>query len=49
MIRPVRVIDSMIYLLMRLGFLPEFFRMEAGPSYEKQNIEILKNWISSST
>lgn len=49
MIRPVRVIDSMIYLLMRLGFLPEFFRMEAGPAYEKQNIEILKNWISSST
>jgi len=48
-IRPIRVIDPMIYILMALGFLPEFSRMEAGPAFNQSNVEILNKWVEERT
>lgn len=48
-IRPIRVIDPIIYILISLGFLPDFNRMEAGGPYERNNSEILNRWIAERT
>lgn len=49
MIRPIRVIDPIIYILISLGFLPDFSRMEAGDAFNAGNIEILTRWIAERT
>ena len=48
-IRPIRVIDPMIYILMSVGFLPDFSLMEAGPTYHASNVEILNRWLEERT
>lgn len=48
-IRPIRVIDPIIYILISLGFLPDFSCMEAGAQYNEKNVEILSRWIEERT
>ncbi len=48
-IKPIRVIDPMIYILIKLGFLPDFSLMEVGPQYESRNVSILNSWIQRCT
>lgn len=48
-IRPIRVIDPIIYILISLGFLPDFSRMEAGNAFNAGNTEILSRWIAERT
>jgi len=48
-IHPIRVIDPIIYILISLGFLPDFSKMEAGPQFTKNNVEILNRWIEERT
>ena len=48
-IRPIRVIDPIIYILMALGFLPKFIGMEAGPAFNESNVEILNKWVEERT
>ena len=44
-LRPIRVVDPIIYLLMSLGFLPQYYLMEAGNNYANANMEILNRWM----
>ena len=44
-LRPIRVVDPIIYLLMSLGFLPQYYMMEAGNSYKNSNMELLNTWM----
>ena len=44
---PIRVVDPIIYLLISLGFLPEFQKMHAGSSFADANKEILEQWIQT--
>ena len=48
-IKPIRVIDPIIYILIRLGFLPEFNKMEVGDNFAKSNVDILSRWIEERT
>ncbi len=48
-IKPIRVIDPIIYILICLGFLPDFSKMEVGNQYNNSNIEILTRWIEERT
>lgn len=49
MIRPVRVLDSMLYILIRLGFLPEYYGIEYGPNFNASNAKILQKWVDNCT
>lgn len=44
-LRPIRVVDPIIYLLISLGFLPPYYMMEAGKTFEKSNRELLNKWV----
>ncbi len=44
-LHPIRVVDPIIYLLMSLGFLPQYYMMEAGSNYTKSNQDLLKKWM----
>lgn len=48
-IRPIRVENPILYLLIRFGFLPNYQMMEKGERYEKHNCEILSEWIQTHT
>lgn len=48
-LNPLRVVDPVLYLLIRLGFLPAFNLMEAGAAFEKKNVDILSEWIQTHT
>ncbi len=48
-IRPIRVVDPIIYILISLGFLPDFSLMELGQQYTENNIGILNRWIAERT
>lgn len=48
-IKPIRVIDPIIYILICLGFLPEFNKMEVGDRFNQSNVEILSRWIEERT
>lgn len=48
-INPIRVLDSMIYILMRLGFLPEYYKIEYGNQFEDNNSQVLRNWVDNCT
>lgn len=49
LINPLRVVDPVIYLLMRFGFLPAFYKMEAGQAYEAENVAIISEWLQTHT
>ena len=49
-IRPIRVVDSMVYILMSLGFLPAFYNMEVGGEVnQRNNVAILNEWVRERT
>ena len=44
-LRPIRVVDPVIYLLMSVGFLPQFYKMEIGNSFRDQNRRLMEEWM----
>ncbi|MBE6679645.1 MAG: hypothetical protein E7598_03890 [Ruminococcaceae bacterium] len=51
-IRPIRVVDPVVYILIKLGFLPELYRTEnAGDSKEKKanNDRVMMEWWNRKT
>lgn len=48
-LNPLRVMDPVIYLLIRFGFLPEFNKMEAGIDSDAGNRKMLTEWMETHT
>ncbi len=48
-LQPLRVENSVVYLLMRLGFLPQFAQMEQGKANDARNLQLLAQWFEECT
>lgn len=49
-IKPIRVVDPIVYILIELGFLPAFYNMEVGgPENQQRNVDILNRWVNDRT